>query len=109
MHEAPPSHVQKRTCSKYLVLAMYLCMSVSAIWQQFTFTKIHLDSGTIPHMRCISRIYGGLALLGCNESQSACNKRVNDIEEKYYADGEDAFDMRFYFQKPQQGGKVTRV
>ena len=27
---------------------------------------------------------------------------VNDVEKEYYADGEDAYDMRCYFKKPKK-------
>lgn len=30
------------------------------------------------------------------------NYEVNDIEKGYYADGEDAYDMRCYFKKPNK-------
>eukprot|EP01052_Picozoa_sp_SAG31_P053575 SAG31_NODE_13804_length_846_cov_0.677376_3_plen_45_part_01 len=29
-------------------------------------------------------------------------RRINDIEAKYYADGEDAYDMRCYFDEQKQ-------
>ena len=30
------------------------------------------------------------------------NYEIFDIEKEYYADGEDAYDMRFYFDKSKQ-------
>mmetsp|Transcript_124339 Transcript_124339/g.215524 ORF Transcript_124339/g.215524 Transcript_124339/m.215524 type:complete len:220 (-) Transcript_124339:12-671(-) len=38
--------------------------------------------------------------------QTTLGFRVNDIETKYYADNEDAYDMRYYFDKRLHGGKV---
>lgn len=33
---------------------------------------------------------------------------VHDIEAKYYADAEDAYDMRCYFKKKSTGGQVDK-
>ena len=35
------------------------------------------------------------------------NYTVNDIEKGYYADGEDAYDMRCYFKKGKKDTKET--
>lgn len=33
--------------------------------------------------------------------------RIHDEEKGYYADGEDAYDMRKYFKKPEDNNKAT--
>ena len=33
--------------------------------------------------------------------------QVNDVEKGYYADGEDAYDMRCYFKQPQTAESET--
>jgi N-alpha-acetyltransferase 10/11 len=33
------------------------------------------------------------------------NYQVNDVEKGYYADGEDAYDMRCYFKPPKESTK----
>eukprot|EP00667_Euglena_gracilis_P023544 EG_transcript_26626 len=38
--------------------------------------------------------------------QTTLGFRVNDIEAKYYADNEDAYDMRYYFDGRLHGGKL---
>eukprot|EP01006_Ploeotia_vitrea_P016831 TRINITY_DN47744_c0_g1_i3.p1 TRINITY_DN47744_c0_g1~~TRINITY_DN47744_c0_g1_i3.p1 ORF type:complete len:121 (+),score=24.02 TRINITY_DN47744_c0_g1_i3:356-718(+) len=39
--------------------------------------------------------------------QETLGFRVHDIESRYYADSEDAYDMRKYFNKKQSGGYVN--
>lgn len=41
--------------------------------------------------------------------QTTLGFRVNDIEAKYYADNEDAYDMRYYFDKRLHGGIVCQA
>lgn len=35
------------------------------------------------------------------------NYQINDVEKGYYADGEDAYDMRCYFKKEEHDGGET--
>ena len=37
-----------------------------------------------------------------------CVASINDIEAKYYADGEDAYDMRHYLSEAQKHKNVVR-
>ena len=96
---------------------MFHCMCASQIRQLFIFTKpllatskcpssccgqssgmvskhhVYLPADTMPTSLCLS-VYTGTISISCLWQLDGCLCRINDREAKYYADDEDAYDMR---------------